>query len=178
MDEVDVVVGSVCAPGCTSTESWRGCDTVIDDGLTPAAVATAFLSDVNEPDELDDDSPADSVETRSFPDDFVLMLYSTSVAEPASRRIFDKARRSREFTVLMLIIVIESEETLAADASSVAIAFLTAFSFPEDTTDAQLSPSKRSDPFTITVSDAEIGGVDGAGRAGEGVTDERNAPCK
>jgi len=28
--------------GCTSIVKGRGCDTMIDDGLTPAAVATAF----------------------------------------------------------------------------------------------------------------------------------------
>jgi len=65
--------------------------------------------------------------------------------------------------------VIKSDETLTADASSVAIAFLTASSLPDDTTDAQFNPSKRSEPLTITVSDAEIGGMEGAGRNdGEG----------
>jgi len=65
--------------------------------------------------------------------------------------------------------VIKSAETLTADASSVAIAFFTASSLPDDTTDAQFNPSKRSEPLTMTVSDAEIGGIEGAGRdEGEG----------
>jgi hypothetical protein len=93
MDELVELV-ELDVDGCTSTVNGLGCDTVIVEGLTPAATAIAFFKESNDPDKLDDeDKLVERVETISFDDDVLFILYSTSVAILANLRIIVKASK-------------------------------------------------------------------------------------